>query len=318
MNLIWLAAAENGALPGGKVGGVGDVIRDLPLALAAIGLQTRVVTPSYGMFHKLPGASLQREVTVRFGDEDLLAKVYRVPVANSPVEHFVIEHALFSPLGPGQIYVSDVSGGPFEIDAAKFAFFNAALAAWVNVSASPPDVLHLHDWHTGLMPALRDFGDEDAALKNVRLVYTIHNLAYQGVRPLHGCASSLASWFPHLLEHADPLSDPKYTDCVNFMAAAIRLADGVNTVSPSYALEILQASDPSTGFSGGEGLELLLQDIHSEGRLVGIINGCMYPDDIDPAPAWDELLALIGQRPEIINASVSATQWLKDSRSAGL
>ncbi|NOR18999.1 MAG: glycosyltransferase [Xanthomonadales bacterium] len=311
MNRIWLVAAENGALPGGKVGGVGDVVRDLPLALAATGLQLRVITPSYGMFHRLPGASLHRELQVNFAGEQLTAEVYRVPLGDSPVEHFVIEHELLSPCGPGQIYVSNDSGGPYEIDAAKFAFFNAALAAWVNVSDTPPDVLHLNDWHTGLVPALREFGDQQAALKDVRIIFTIHNLAYQGVRPLQGEESSLQSWFPDLLEHAEPLIDPKYDDCVNFMVSAIRLADEVNTVSPGYAMEIQRPGDPQTGFRGGEGLELDLSKIHSGGHLSGILNGCMYPDGPAPETDWQDLLMLIGQRPEIINADRSADEWLK-------
>ena len=311
MNLIWLVAAENGALPGGKVGGVGDVVRDLPLALSAAGLQVRVITPSYGMFHKLPGATLYRSVETRFGGEQYSADVYRVPVADSPVEHFVIEHPLLSPKGPGHIYLSDAPGRPFEIDAAKFAFFSAVMAAWVNDSDSPPDVLHLNDWHMGLIPALREFGSPDAPLKKVRIVFTIHNLAYQGIRPLQGPESSLELWFPDLLEFEEQFKDPRYDDCVNFMATAIRLADGVSTVSPGYAMEIQQASDSSTGFSGGEGLEMELREAYTDGRLIGILNGCMYPKKTEPVPEWDELLQLIANRPEIMNASRAADEWLE-------
>lgn len=314
MNRTWLVAAENGALPGGKVGGVGDVVRDLPLALTATGLQVRVITPSYGIFHKLVGASLYRTVETVFGGEHHSADVYRVPVVDSPVEHFVIEHPLFSPKGPGHIYISDAPGRPFEIDAAKFAFFDAVMAAWVNASDSPPEVLHLNDWHMGLIPALREFGSPDARLKKVRIVFTIHNLAYQGVRPLRNNESSLESWFPGLLEFEDQLKDPRYDDCVNFMATAIRLADGVSTVSPSYAMEIQQPSDSSAGFSGGEGLEMELRKASAEGRLVGILNGCMYPEKTDPAPEWDELLQLIANRPEIINASRPAVEWLANHK----
>jgi len=168
----------------------------------------------------------------------------------------------------------------------------------------------LHDWHTGLIPALAEFGDQDAALKQVRIVFTIHNLAYQGVRPLQGGESSLQTWFPHLLEYAGALKDPKYEDCVNFMASAIRLSDAVNTVSPSYAMEIQRASDPLIGFGGGEGLESDLRDINARGRLSGIINGCMYPENTDPDPGWNDLLAMIGQRPEIMNSSLPANDWL--------
>lgn len=311
---VWLVAAENGALPGGKVGGVGDVVRDLPLALAAIDLQVRVITPSYDMLHKLPGARLYRTVEARFAGEIHSADVYRVPVADSPVDHFVIEHPLLSPNGPGRIYVSDEPGKPFAIDAGKFAFFDAVIAAWVNASESSPDVLHLNDWHMGLIPALREFGDPDARLKQTRIVFTIHNLAYQGVRPLLGPESSLQSWFPELLAFDGQLKDPKYDNCVNFMATAIRLADGINTVSPSYALEIQQSSDSSTGFSGGEGLEVELRQADAKGSLIGILNGCMYPENRAQAPAWDELLGLIGNQPEIMNASLLADDWLESRK----
>ncbi len=311
MKRIWLVAAENGALPGGKVGGVGDVVRDLPLALSATDLQVRVITPSYGMFHKLPGASLYRSVETSFGGDQYSADVYRVPVADSPVEHLVIEHSLLSPAGVGQIYISDAPGRPFEIDAAKFAFFDAVMAAWVNDSNSPPDVLHLNDWHMGLIPALRQAGSPDAPLSKVRIIFTIHNLAYQGVRPLRGNKSSLESWFPDLLEFEDQFKDPEHGDCVNFMATAIRLADGVSTVSPTYAMEIQQPSDRSTGFSGGEGLEMELREAYAEGRLVGILNGCMYPEEVAPAPEWDELLRLIANRPEIMNTNQPAVEWLE-------
>lgn len=310
MKRVWLVAAENDALPRGKIGGVGDVVRDLPLALAGIGLDVSVITPSYGMFYQLPGAVFYRKVDVEFAGESHVADIYKVSPGDSKVEQFVIEHPLLSPEGPGKIYVSDEPGKPFAIDAAKFAFFNAAVAAWVNDSDAPPDVLHLNDWHTGLIPALRESGDPKAALRNVRVVFTIHNLAYQGVRPFTGDPSSLETWFPDMIQHIELLKDPKYQDCVNFMATAIRLSDGINTVSPSYALEILRPSDPAMGFSGGEGLEADLGEAHAEGRLSGILNGCMYPKN-PPPPTWAKLLKLIEPQAEFMNASISASDWIK-------
>ena len=308
---IWLVAAENDALPKGKVGGVGDVLRDLPIALAGLGLDVSVITPSYGMFHKLPGARLFQKVRVRFARRSYVVYIYAVAVADNPVTHFVIEHRLLSPAGPGQIYVSDAPGNPFAIDSAKFAFFNAAVAAWVNCSETPPDVLHLNDWHTGLIPALRHCGSPRAPLSNVRMIFTIHNLAYQGIRPLRGHPSSLESWFPELIQHEEVLRDPRYEDCVNFMVSAIRLADGINTVSPNYALEIQRPNDPSKGFSGGEGLEAEFVRAYSEGRLSGIINGCMYPEKPEPVADWNGLLQLIARRPEIMNASLPAETWIE-------
>lgn len=312
MKRVWFVAAENGSFPGGKVGGVGDVVRDLPVALAESGLNVHVITPSYGMFHKLPGSTFFRRLRVRFAGQRYMVKIFKVLVGDGAVGHYVIEHPLLSPKGPGRIYVSDEPGKPFAIDAAKFAFFNAAVAVWVNSCHSPPQVLHLNDWHTGLIPALRDRGNEDAPLRKARLVFTIHNLAYQGIRPLRGDESSLESWFPELLPLEDRLKDPRYGDCVNFMASAIRLADEVNTVSPSYALEIQRPSNPSTGFSGGEGLEADLLQAQAEGRLSGILNGCMYPQVTGPAPAWGEILQLIKKHAEIINVNQPVNDWMEN------
>jgi starch synthase len=105
MKRVWLVAAENDALPRGKVGGVGDVVRDLPLALADIGLNVSVITPSYGMFHQLTGAIFYRKVEVEFAGESHVADIYKVASGDSPVGQFVIEHPLMSPAGPGKIYV---------------------------------------------------------------------------------------------------------------------------------------------------------------------------------------------------------------------
>lgn len=315
MKKIWLVAAENDALPKGKVGGVGDVVRDLPIALSGLGLDVSVITPSYGMFHCLPGAKLHRKINVEFANRLWTADIYELPDAVNGVRQFIIEHTLLSPEGPGIIYFSDPPGNPFAIDAAKFAFFNAAVAAWVNSSEDPPDVLHLNDWHTGLIPALQKFGSPDAALSRVRTVFTIHNLAYQGIRPFRHHPSSLESWLPELLAHEEDLADPRYRDCVNFMASAIRLADAINTVSPNYAMEIQQPSDPSRGFSGGEGLEGELKAAYMQGRLSGIVNGCMYPEKPAPVLPWGKLLELIATRPEIINTSVPAQPWFQPDKA---
>jgi starch synthase len=87
------------------------------------------------------------------------------------------------------------------------------------------------------------------------------------------------------------LADPRWSDCVNPMASAIRLADAVHTVSPSYAEEILLPGDPEHGRHGGEGLELDLREARDSRRLFGILNGCEYPAAVTPAlPDWPSLL----------------------------
>ncbi len=271
-----MLAAENGALPGGKVGGIGDVIRDLPVALTARNWSVTVLTPSYGMFSDLPAAEAVAHVDVPFGGETLSVDLSRIPGEQPGISHLVLEHARFSPQGPGNVYCDDPAAEPFSTDATKFAFFCAAAAACVKEGILTPDVIHLHDWHAAMFLALRAFDPLYEELQSIRTVYTIHNLALQGIRPLTGNASSFESWFPGLSYHHDKIVDPRYHDCVNPMALAIRLADHVNTVSPTYALEILEADDPAQGFHGGEGLELDLQQAAREDRLTGILNGCDY------------------------------------------
>ena len=74
---VVFVASENGALPGGKVGGVADVVRDLPVALAEFGWRARVVTPSYGSLHKLPGAELITSFEVDFAGTTSVAELWQ-------------------------------------------------------------------------------------------------------------------------------------------------------------------------------------------------------------------------------------------------
>jgi starch synthase len=137
------------------------------------------------------------------------------------------------------------------------------------------------------------FDPRYAALADIPTVFTIHNLAYQGTRPLGGDESSLESWFPELTPDIAAITDPRYDNCINPMATAIRLADRISTVSATYAGEICRPSDPEAGFIGGEGLEALLAEARDGGRLVGILNGCEYDQPKLRRPGWLRLLGML-------------------------
>jgi len=296
-SVIFLAS-ENGALPGGKVGGVGDVLRDLPTALAVNGWDVTVATPSYGSLHRLPEAKILTSIDVDFRGEIHTVGLWQVPSGSYGVHNLVFEHRLFAEHGTGQIYVRDDDHRPFASDADRFAFFCAAAAQYVFAGERLPDVVHLHDWHASLYILLTHFANRYRHLKDIRTVFTVHNLSYQGIRPLAGDASSLESWFPELNYDYDAIVDPRYDDCVNPMAAAIRLADCVSTVSPTYAEEICRASDRSRGFVGGEGLEADLQDARDQGRLAGVLNGCDYDESGTARPGWQHLRNLMRSQVE--------------------
>jgi starch synthase len=290
-SVIFLAS-ENGALPGGKVGGVGDVVRDLPLALVTAGWRVSVATPSYGSLHELPGAARLGTIDVDFRGSTQVVDAWRIPT-DGGVHNIVFDHALFAQYGSGRIYHEDDATRPFSSDANTFAFYCAAAAEWILASEERPDVVHLHDWHAAFYLLLTNYSAQHEKLRDIRTVFTIHNLSYQGTRPLRDDESSLEAWYPDLAPDIDRIVDPRYDDCVNPMAAAIRLADRVSTVSPAYADEICMPSDAETGFIGGEGLEDDLLEVRDDGRLSGVLNGCYYDQPIGRRPGWQHLLGMM-------------------------
>mgnify|MGYP003385070095 FL=1 len=119
-----MAAAENDALPRGKVGGIGDVVRDIPIALAEIGQEVDVVVPGYGSFSKLAGAQHVTSLNVMFGGQMEPVDVFKIKQVNATknVSQWIIEHPLFAIGGEGKIYCDDAGDRPFSSDAQKFSY----------------------------------------------------------------------------------------------------------------------------------------------------------------------------------------------------
>ncbi len=304
---IAMIAAENGALLGGKVGGIGDVIRDVPLALAEKGHQVSVIVPGYQALAKRNPSVLIGSVDVAFCGLTESVAIFRLEDATVKaskgtrkksaglVHHYILEHPLFASCGEGAIYCNDQQG-PFATDAHKFALFCLAVCqGFIDSRFDTPDVIHLHDWHAALVTVLRRYMPSYRALRSIPTVYSIHNLSLQGVRPLSGHYSSLHHWYPNLAPDLTLIQDPRHWDCVNLMRAGLNLSDRVHAVSPNYAKEILVPTDHTHGFIGGEGLESDLQKLEKDGRLFGILNGCDYDKAPAPHRSRAQLLDLIEQ-----------------------
>ena len=275
---VAFVAAENAALRGGKVGGLGDVIRDVPIELARSGYTVSVLTPGYQSLSHLPGAVAVGQFQVSFAGKHETVILFRIKSSIEPdITYWLLEHPLFARCGEGAIYCVNDSE-PFAMDASKFALFCSAVCQALVAGVLPmPDLLHLHDWHSAALLLLRQGVPEYRVLAAIPAVYTIHNLAIQGVRPISNHESSLGTWFPALEYEKRLIVDPRHANCLNFMRMGINLADSVHTVSPTYAREILKPSDPARGFIGGEGLEKDLCRINVANKLFGILNGCEYP-----------------------------------------
>lgn len=218
-----MVAAENGALPGGKVGGVGDVVREVPAALAERGCRVSIITPAFGRLGELSGVERIAATETAFGASTSRLSLYRARgrTAHPAVEHLVLGHPDFAPCGAGRIYCHDPQDRPFATDASKFALFCAGVADLLVTGAiDPVQVIRLHDWHVALLPVLRDFAPAYAELQKIRCVFTVHKLALQGVRPFAGDPSAFETWFPDLRCERAALADPRWPQCVNPMASA--------------------------------------------------------------------------------------------------
>lgn len=275
MKNFLFVASENDAIFNCKVGGVGDVIRDVPRQISQRGDKVQVVVPSYSRLH-LDG-ELLAELSLELKGENTTAFLYKVePKENFPnITHYVIHHPEIESGNIGGIYHNDPDE-PFFTDVVKFTIFCTAVAQAIKQNLfGKLDIVHLHDWHSSLLLFLKAYHPAYQTLERIRFVYCIHNLALQGIRPFENNYSSIKHWFPQIKIPYGKLQDPRYPDCYNLMAIGIRLADAVHTVSPSYKQDVLLPS-AAPEFIGGEGLENDLRQADREGRFYGILNGSDY------------------------------------------
>lgn len=275
MKNFLFAAAENDAIPHCKAGGMGDVVRDVPRQISEQGDKTHVVVPSYGRLHQ--NGSFKVALKFNLRGMDYVSELYEVDGKKKfdNIHHYVIHHPEIEAGSIAHIYHDDPEE-PFYTDFIKYVIFCAAVAEAIKQDAfGALDVVHLHDWHSSLLLFLREYHPEYVKLKEIQFVYSIHNLAIQGIRPFMNNYASMQNWFPNLPIDYQRLMDYRYQDCINLMAVGIRLADTVHTVSPSYKQDVMLPSSPPE-FIGGEGLEEDLRTAEVEGRLYGILNGCNY------------------------------------------
>ena len=248
MPKVLLAAAE--CAPLSKTGGLADVVGTLPKALAALGIDARVITP----YHRVIKEKYRDQVEhlfyfyVRLGWRSEYAGIEKLVVDGVTVYLVDNEHYFGD-----RIYW----GGDGELE--QYAFFTRAVMDALPNLDFEPDILHCNDWHTAMMPMLGKTQYAGGMQEKLKYLFTIHNIAFQG-----RCSFG---YVQDLLGVEDKYYTPEYIELnggANFMKGALVFSDWINTVSPSYAKEILMPY-----YAGG--LDGILS-ARSE-QLSGIING---------------------------------------------
>ena len=240
---ILFASAE--VAPFAKVGGLADVVGSLPQALRALGHEVSVALPLYGTIDRAKwGIAGGAPLTVPFAGSTLDVTVREL--LRDDVRYLFFDEPKY--LGRPKVY------GETD-DVQRFALFCSAVSTYA--ARERPELVHVHDWHTALVPQLLK-QREDERLPETATVFTIHNLAYQGL------TRERILKLIGLPEDRLLIEKKRFGKQVDPLARGIAFADVVSTVSARYAQEILTPQF-------GEGLEPVLEERRSD--LYGIVNG---------------------------------------------
>ncbi len=252
---ILFAASE--CVPFIKTGGLADVVGALSPVLTQKGVDVRVMVPLYASIPEKWTSQMKSECEfeVELGWRKQYCGVKSLEYQG--VKFYFIDNQFYF----GRSYIYGLGGDEYE----RFGFFSRAVIDALPHLNFQPDIVHCHDWQTGMVPALLKIQYAHFPFyQNMKTVYTIHNLQYQGVFPIKAVQDTLG------------LGDSLFTSdklecygCANYMKAGLVYADELTTVSPSYSDEI------QTAFYG-ERLDGLLRA--RKEQLSGILNGIDVED----------------------------------------
>jgi starch synthase len=252
-----------------KTGGLADAVGALTVALADKGHEVSVFVPGYRSVLEHPAAQAaerKHQLKIELGDQVLSGEVRSFSPRAGLTIYLICRDEFFdrrNPYGAG--------GRDYEDNADRFIFFCKAAVETMRVGEFQADIAHGHDWQAALFPLfLRDAERRHGGTLAVKTVFTVHNIAYQGVFP---AATFARTNLPDELNSMDGL---EYYAQINFLKGGLLFADRVTTVSPRYAQEIQTAEF-------GCGLEGVIQS--RAGDISGILNGvdlAVWNPAVDP------------------------------------
>lgn len=240
------------AHPFAKTGGLAEVAAALPAALGRLGHTVTLVLPRYRGV--APDAAASREVDIQLGRHQFTVGFIEQQQGDGVLAVLVDVPALFDRAG---LYSQD--GRDYPDNALRFAVLARAALEYARLTGERYDVIHAHDWQTGLVPVYQKMLlSTDPVIGGVRTVFTIHNLAFQGVfgpDTLGHVGLGGEMFHPEALE---------YWGNISFLKGGVNFSERITTVSPTYAREIL-TRDFAFGFEG------VMRKRAAD--MVGILNG---------------------------------------------
>lgn len=265
-------------IPYSKTGGLADVSNSLPQALNSLSNEVRIITPKYG---QLDERRLQIHEIKRLKDINLemAGKKYKYSIKssfihgkNTKAQIYLLENQdFFKNKG---IYQNIKTKKDFPNNDERYMFFCKAVLEVLEILQWKPDIIHCNDWQTGLIPFfIKTLYKDNPHISDIKTVFTIHNLAYQGNYPKSTFKKT------DLPEEFFNDSTVKFHDKFSYLKAGIKYADKVTTVSQKYAEEIRTDKEYSSG----------MEDVLNERKkdLVGILNGI---DNSVWNPSFDKVI----------------------------
>ncbi len=253
--------------PYSKTGGLADVSNSLPQALNSLGNDIRIITPKYGQLdeRRLQIHEIKRlkelKINVNGKDTKFSIKSSFIHGRNTKAQMYLLESQdYFKNKG---IYQNSNTKKDFPNNDERYLFFCKAVIEILEILQWKPDVIHCNDWQTGLIPAfIKTIYKNNSYISDIKTVFTIHNLAYQGNFPVSTFAKTGLP--DSVLTEKGGLHFGQFS----YLKTALNYADKISTVSEKYAEEI------RTDKNYGCGLEDVLKSRKKD--MVGILNGIDY------------------------------------------
>ncbi|MBE7489591.1 glycogen synthase GlgA [bacterium] len=255
---ILTVAAE--VAPFAKTGGLADVTASLSKALDQRGHEVAIILPKYLMVDRggYPTELIDLPLSFRIDNEDRTGWIHRAKFPGASITvYFVANDFYYNRNG---IYHD--GGRDYPDNLARFTFFCRAVIEFIRSGEFTPDIVHCHDWQTSLVPTYLKTTEKDVqSLSNLKTVFTVHNLAFQGFFPREQFPATGLPWHTFTQEGLEFFGD------LNLLKAGFVYSDAITTVSERYAIEMMT---PEYGC----GMESIVSACRH--RLTGILNGVDY------------------------------------------